>query len=164
MARMALTGCAALALCAACSKETAGDEPSVADASAPLVEAPMAAASREAASDVITDVFYSDNGVSCDIVVSVDPVNAEDAASARLSAFRLLFERKFDVCDGGVPESVNVVSVRGLDEYDQPDWSNTDEHHYFLLALGWEEFKTLCAAPSSEDCVNALLPALTKSE
>ncbi|MEL6371027.1 MAG: hypothetical protein AAFY84_12250 [Pseudomonadota bacterium] len=113
--------------------------------------------------DFIADVFYEDDGTVCQLIVSIDPADASSPSTASLTAYQMLSSKGFQFCDGGKVESLNVVTVRGLDEYDQPDWSNTTEHHFFTLSLSLEELEAQCNELGDEACARALTDALQKS-
>ncbi|MEP1231315.1 MAG: hypothetical protein ABJG88_11620, partial [Litorimonas sp.] len=58
----------------------------------------------------------------------------------------------FEVCDSSEPRSAGLYTIVGLDEYDQPDWETSTEHHFFKIE-GWSGLVTSCSnANDTESC------------
>lgn len=113
---------------------------------------PSHEASNEAASDVVSGVFYDDDGQNCVVFISDEAAHDADEASAKSIIISRLQEEEFEVCDGSRPRSAGLYTIVGLDEYDQPDWASSTEHHFFKIK-GWSKLRKACSdAGKSEDC------------
>ena len=108
------------------------------------------------------EVFSSDEGAGCGVYVSV-PSDAVDAATdARAMIWAGLVSQDFTTCGFSDVVEVGLITVNGLDDYDQPDWSTVEEHAYFDVN-GWETLVADCFDTAiSDSCASALEESLTE--
>lgn len=112
---------------------------------------------QEEVSEVVSGLFYDDDGQNCVLFVSDPKAGAVDEKAARRLILEHVKSESFEVCDDRPrPRSVGLYAVSGLDEYDQPDWANSTEHYFFKIK-GWSKLKKLCNVSGvSEECLTAL--------
>ena len=113
-----------------------------------------------AAPDTDYEVFSSDEGAGCAVYVSVP----EDAATGDLRAviWRGVVTQEFTDCGFSDVVEVGLLTVNELDEYNQPDFSQTIEHGYFAVT-GWDAMVADCYETElGDDCAAALQASFTE--
>jgi hypothetical protein len=112
-------------------------------------------------SGVDYEIFSSDEGAGCGVFVSV-PEDAVDGVDARTLLWSGVVAQEFTTCGFSDVVEAGLITVNGLDEYNQPDWSNVVEHAYFGVA-GWDDLVADCFDSAiSSDCAAALEASLTE--
>ncbi|MDW3220741.1 MAG: hypothetical protein R8F63_19225 [Acidimicrobiales bacterium] len=106
------------------------------------------------------EVFESDEGAGCAVYVSVP----EDAIGDdhRLLIWQGVVAQGFTTCGFSEVVEVGLLTVNGLDSYNQPDFSQTIEHSYFQVS-GWDALVADCYTTDLGDaCAAQLQAALTE--
>lgn len=113
-----------------------------------------------APADIAFEVFESDEGAGCAVYVSVPEVAAD--GDHRSLIWQGVVAQDFTTCGFSDVVEVGLLTVNGLDSYNQPDFSQTIEHAYFQVT-GWEALVADCYTPDLGDaCTAQLQAALTE--
>jgi len=103
---------------------------------------------------VEAEIFSSDEGAGCVVYVSVP----EDDASGDLRAviWQGVVAQDFTDCGFSDVVEVGLITVNGLDSYNQPDFAQTVEHAYFAVD-GWDALVSDCYSAELDDACRTLL-------
>ena len=113
-----------------------------------------------AAPDVDFEVFSVDEGAGCAVYVSV-PENAA-TGDLKVLIWQGVVAQEFTDCGFSDVVEVGLLTVNGLDEYNQPDFAQTVEHGYFAVE-GWDGLLADCYAAVLDDaCVAQVEAAFTE--
>jgi len=118
----------------------------------------------DSSADVTVDVdfqlFSSDEGAGCVVYVSV--AEADVSGDLRLLIWQGVVSQEFTDCGFSDVVEVGLLTVNGLDDYDQPDFSDTIEHVYYGVD-GWAVLIDSCYTLDPDDaCVTLLASSLTE--
>lgn len=108
------------------------------------------------------EVFSSDEGAGCGVFVSVPADAVDDATDARAMLWAGVVAQDFTTCGFSDVVEAGLITVNGLDDYNQPDWSTVEEHAFFGVS-GWDELVADChEAVLTDECAAALEASLTE--
>ena len=169
--------CLAL-LAGACSGDddetTTADEPSAADSGDDAAAADGGDDADADADDPATDdtpaddpgvdidfeVFSIDEGAGCAVYVSVPEDDA--TGDLRLLIWQGVVTNDFEACGFSDVVEVGLLTVNGLDSYNQPDFSQTIEHVYYGVD-GWDTLVSDCYAVALDaGCTDLLAASFTE--
>ena len=110
----------------------------------------------EPAIDLDAEVFSIDEGAGCAVYVSVPEADA--TGDLRLLIWQGVVTNDFSECGFSDVVEVGLLTVNGLDSYNQPDFSQTIEHVYYGVD-GWDALVSDCYAVVLDGACTELLAA-----
>ncbi|NCG37396.1 MAG: hypothetical protein GWP48_07725 [Actinobacteria bacterium] len=102
------------------------------------------------------DIFSSDEGAGCAVYVSVS--EADVGPDIRALIWQGIVSTGFTDCGFSEVVEVGLLTVNGLDSYNQPDWSQTIQHGYFAVS-DWDSLIANCYVPVVDDGCTAQIAA-----
>lgn len=107
------------------------------------------------------ELFSADEGAGCGVFVSVPEDAVTDDIDLRDLLWRGIVENEFTECGFSEVVEVGLITVDGLDNYDQPDWSMAVEHVFYSVS-GWSDLVESCSIyPLDAACALMLQASLT---
>lgn len=102
------------------------------------------------------ELFSIDEGAGCAVYVSVPEAEVDAAGDLRVLIWQGVVASGFEECGFSDVIEVGLLTVNGLDSYDQPDFSATISHVYYGVD-GWEALVADCYSLALTDaCVDRL--------
>ena len=128
------------------------DTPTTDDAPTDDTDAPA----DEPTIELDAEVFSIDEGAGCAVYVSVPEADA--TGDLRLLIWQGVVANDFSECGFSDVVEVGLLTVNGLDSYNQPDFSQTIEHVYYGVD-GWDALVSDCYAVVLDGACTELLAA-----
>jgi hypothetical protein len=139
----------------ACSGDEGEPSPAPTD-DPPVEDVPV----EDDQSAIAFELFSSDEGAGCAVYVSVAEEEVSDDVRALI--WQGVVTQEFTDCGFSDVVEVGLLTVQGLDSYNQPDFSQTIEHGYFAVA-NWEPLVADCYSTDLDDvCAATLRDAFTE--
>lgn len=146
---------------AACSGDDDASTPDVTTTTATDTTDPTDTAAPSS-DGIAYEVFSSDEGAGCGVFVSVPADAVDEATDARAMLWAGVVAQDFTTCGFSDVVEAGLITVNGLDDYNQPDWSTVQEHAFFGVS-GWDELVADChEAVLTDECAAALEASLTE--
>ena len=102
------------------------------------------------------ELFASDEGAGCALYVSVSEDSVGSDTDLRQMIWTGVVSTDAVECDFSDVIEVGLITVDGLDSYNQPDWSSAIEHGFFSVE-GWDALVEDCyVLPIDEPCASQL--------
>ncbi|MEZ5245856.1 MAG: hypothetical protein R2707_12220 [Acidimicrobiales bacterium] len=141
--------------------DTVADD-TVADETAPDETAPDETAPASGGDGIAYEVFSSDEGAGCGVYVSVPSDAFDGSVDARAMLWAGVVDQDFTTCGFSDVVEAGLITVNGLDDYDQPDWSTVEEHAFFSVT-GWDALVADCHTEVlTDECAAALEASLSE--
>jgi hypothetical protein len=111
---------------------------------------------------VAYEVFSSDEGAGCGVYVSVPSDAVDGSTDTRAMLWAGVVDQDFTTCGFSDVVEAGLITVNGLDDYNQPDWSTVEEHAFFTVT-GWDALVADCHTDVlSDECASALEASLSE--
>lgn len=132
------------------------------DSSTPDVSGSVVDPATDAGPAIDFQLFSSDEGAGCGVYVSVPEAVVTDGTDMRDLLWRGIVENDFTECGFSDVVEVGLITVDGLDNYNQPDWSTAVEHAFYSVS-GWTELVESCSVyPLDTTCASTLQTSLAE--